>query len=92
MPYYGRDSNRKQSAGGKALFAQRGRAYMAELGRRGAQALLDRHGCEHMAEIGASGYRKVMQRRGLPFTDKRIFCYPLPPDPVQLDLLGEAGD
>ncbi len=88
MPYLNRRKDGPGSAGGKALVAQRGSAYMAELGRRGAQALLDRHGCEHMAEIGANGYRKVMQRQGLPFTDKREFWSP-PPDPLQLHLLIE---
>ncbi len=55
MPYKGRRTGGRGSAGGKAVVAKYGPAHMAKIGRLGAQALLDQHGCEHMAEIGQNG-------------------------------------
>ncbi len=75
MPYKGRRSGGKRSAGGKAIVAKYGRAHMAKIGSLGAQALLDQHGCEHMSEIGQNGYYKVMARYGVE----------RPPPPISLN-------
>ena len=65
MPYKGRRTGGRGSAGGKAVFAKYGRAHMGKIGSLGAQALLDQHGTEHMSEIGQNGYYKVMKRYGV---------------------------
>jgi hypothetical protein len=46
MPYKGRRSGGKRSAGGKAIVAKYGRAHMREIGQNGYYKVMARYGVE----------------------------------------------
>ena len=50
-------------AGGRAIFEQRGAAYLAAIGATGGRTTYHRHGRDHMVRIGAAGRAARRARR-----------------------------